>query len=110
MSWRDGANFSGSLLVATGAISEQTNKIVLKDLIPERDSFSVTKKNKQIPVVVPVFCSVIGAVARGTVFISKGFSEGSKVYWWRDFSKPGMETESPETHIQGDSAHHLLSA
>lgn len=49
MSWRDGASFSGSLLVATGAISERTNKIVLKDLIPERDSFSVTKKiNKSL--------------------------------------------------------------
>lgn len=49
MSWRDGANFSGSLLVATGAISERTNKIVLKDLIPEHDSFSVTTKKIKNP-------------------------------------------------------------
>lgn len=44
----------------------------------------------------PVFCSVIGAVARGTVFMSNGFSEGSSVYWWSDFSKPGMDTDKPE--------------
>ncbi len=50
--------------------------------------------------VVPVFCSVIGVVARGTDFMSKGFSEGSKVYWWRDFSRPGMETDRPESNTQ----------
>lgn len=51
-------------------------------------------------VIVPVFCSVIGVVARGTDFMSKGFSEGSKVYWWRDFSRPGMETDRPESTRQ----------
>lgn len=44
----------------------------------------------------------MGVVARGTDFMSKGFSEGSKVYWCRDFSRPGMETDRPagdgETH------------
>lgn len=30
---------------------------------------------------VPVFCSVIGVVARGTDFMSKGLSDGSNVYW-----------------------------
>ena len=49
---------------------------------------------------VPVFCSVMGVVARGTVFMSKGFSVGSKVYWWRDFSRPGMETDKPESNVK----------
>lgn len=43
----------------------------------------------------PAFCSKIGAVARGTVFISKGLSEGSSVYWCRAFSIPGTETVNP---------------
>lgn len=46
--------------------------------------------------VLPAFCSKIGAVASGTVFISKGFSEGSSVYWCRAFSMPGTETVNPE--------------
>lgn len=52
--------------------------------------------------VVPVFCSVMGVVARGTDFMSKGFSEGSKVYWCRDFSRPGMETDKPKSNRRGD--------
>lgn len=43
----------------------------------------------------PAFCSRMGAVARGTVFMSKGFSEGSSVYWCRAFSMPGTDTVSP---------------
>lgn len=38
---------------------------------------------------------MIGAVAKGTDFKSKGFSEGSRVYWCRAFSKPGMDTVKP---------------
>lgn len=43
----------------------------------------------------PAFCSKMGAVARGTVLMSKGFSEGSRVYCCRAFSIPGTETVSP---------------
>lgn len=37
----------------------------------------------------------MGAVAKGTVFMSNGFSDGSSVYWWRDFSSPGTDTDRP---------------
>lgn len=57
---------------------------------------------------VPVFCSVMGVVARGTDFMSKGFSEGSKVYWCRDFSSPGMETDKPDSSRR--HTHILISA
>jgi hypothetical protein len=38
----------------------------------------------------------MGVLARGTDFISKGFSVGSRVYWWRDFSRPGTDTDRPD--------------
>lgn len=38
---------------------------------------------------------MIGAVAKGTDFKSKGFSEGSRVYWCRALSRPGMDTVKP---------------
>ena len=47
-----------------------------------------------------------GVVARGTLFMSKGFSEGSRVYWWRDFSRPGIETDRPESR-RGDVSKNL---
>lgn len=43
----------------------------------------------------PALCSTIGAVANGTDFRSKGFSEGSRVYWCRALSRPGMDTVKP---------------
>lgn len=43
----------------------------------------------------PALCSMIGAVAKGTDFKSKGFSEGSRVYWCRALSRPGMDTVKP---------------
>lgn len=43
----------------------------------------------------PVLCSVMGAVAKGTDFRSKGFSEGSSVYWCSALSRPGMDTVNP---------------
>lgn len=53
----------------------------------------------------PAFCSKTGAVASGTVFISKGLSEGSSVYWCRAFSIPGTETVKPakQKHRQKNS-------
>lgn len=64
-------------------------------MIPDHNSFSVSVNRYAV---VPVFCSVIGVVARGTDFMSKGFSKGSKVYWCRDFSRPGMETDRPDSN------------
>lgn len=61
--------------------------------------FSIMMSNEVIGLLklrfTPVFCSVMGAVAKGTVFMSNGFSEGSSVYWWRDFSSPGTDTDRP---------------
>lgn len=37
----------------------------------------------------------MGAVAKGTDFRSKGFSEGSSVYWCSALSRPGMDTVNP---------------
>lgn len=50
-----------------------------------------------------VFCSVMGVLARGTDFISKGFSVGSRVYWWRDFSRPGTDTDRPDGRRHTDT-------
>lgn len=43
----------------------------------------------------PVLCSTMGAVAKGTDFRSKGFSEGSRVYWCSALSRPGIDTVNP---------------
>jgi len=65
------------------------------------NSFSVDYKTMcrlvNSHVVAPNLWSVRGVVARGTLFMSKGFSVGSNVYWWRDFSSPGIETDKPES-------------
>ncbi|KAG7272285.1 hypothetical protein CRUP_018583 [Coryphaenoides rupestris] len=37
----------------------------------------------------------MGVLTRGTLFMSKGLSEGSRVYWCRDFSRPGTDTDRP---------------
>lgn len=46
--------------------------------------------------------------------MSKGFSDGSKVNWCRDFSRPGMETDRPEqqktqTHHSSTHSHPEIS-
>lgn len=38
-----------------------------------------------------VLYSAIGVVARGTDLRSKGFTDGSRVYYYRGLSRPGME-------------------
>lgn len=52
---------------------------------------------------------MIGVVASGTDFMSKGFSVGSSVYWCRDFSRPGMDTDRPEGSRQGYQLHSKLN-
>lgn len=99
MSCRDGANFSGSLLVAAGAISGGKKKVLIFPYSWKIDDQTTSFYFDFLP----VFCSVIGVVARGTDFMSKGFSDGSKVYWCRAFSRPGMETDRP-----GSSRRHPL--
>ena len=81
-SWRDPTRMAASL---------QTSSIIMATWM--LIALPTTYLNEAR--VLPAFCSKIGAVASGTVLISKGLSEGSSVYWCRAFSIPGTETVNP---------------
>lgn len=81
-----------ALVFPGDAIPQNSNRMELSNSQQARCRESLAFKR---PGSSPALCSMIGAVAKGTDFKSKGFSEGSRVYWCRALSRPGMDTVNP---------------